>query len=225
MTKTGCIYNITVGELGFYIGSAESFDERLKTHKLKAKKTNYKIYKAIRDNGGEFVMTKLCDVEYENTVELRIQERIYYERLRPNLNTNRPYVTEAESIAYKKQWQIKNADKVKQWRIRNIDTVKAQQKQWQIKNADSVKVWQKQWQLENADSVKAYQKQHYIDNNVKVREKQKKYQIDNAVKIREKKNERITCECGCEISYGNSSSHRKTKKHINLMKNMELTNV
>jgi len=126
--KTGCVYNITVGEIGFYIGSAKDFDKRLTKHNDMLKTSNIKLYKAIRENNGKFVMTKLYDVGYENTVELRIQERKCYDEMKPNLNMYRPHITKEEMKEYAKQYWIDNADKMKererQYRIENTDKIK-----------------------------------------------------------------------------------------------------
>ena len=56
----GYIYKITVGDLGFYIGSTHDFDERLTVHTHNIKTHSQKLYKAIRDNDGEFVMEEFC---------------------------------------------------------------------------------------------------------------------------------------------------------------------
>ena len=141
--KTGCVYNITVGEMGFYIGSAKDFDKRLIKHNIDKKTSNYKLYKAIRENGGKFVMTKLYDVEYENTVELRIQERKCYDEMKPNLNMVRPYITKEEIKEYKKQYYIDNGDKIKErhnkYYLDNTDKIKERTKQYKIDNADKIK--------------------------------------------------------------------------------------
>ena len=146
--KTGCVYNITVGEIGFYIGSTEDIDKRLKEHKSNAKKSNIKLHKAIRENGGKFVMTKLYDVEYENDVELRIEERKSYDEMKPNLNTNRPHITKKEIKEYKKQYYIDNGDKLKErhnkYYLDNTDKIKEREKQRYNDNIDKIKKQTKQ---------------------------------------------------------------------------------
>jgi len=187
----GCIYKITVGEFGFYIGSAKNFNERLKTHKLHAKTTNSKIYKAIRENDGKFVMTKLYDVEYENNVELRIQERRCYDEMKPNLNTHLPYVSKEERKKYWKKYRIDNADKIKSY--------------------------EKQYIIDNADKIKEKNNKYYIANVDKKKEYGSKYYLDNTDKINEQRNKKITCHCGCEVSYRGLKIHQTSKKHINMM--------
>ena len=45
----------------------------------------------------------------------------------------------------------------------------------------------------------------------------KQYRIDNKDKIKEK----ITCECGCMIRRDNIAKHRKSKKHIQRMEQLQ----
>ena len=228
----GCVYKITVGELGIYIGSAKDFNERLKTHNEVAETSNIKLYKAIRENGGKFVMTKLHDFEYENDVELRIEERRVYDSLSPNLNTYRPHITEEELKEHKKEYQrqyrIENPDKIKeqqkQYRIHNKEQLKQYaidnkehkkeyQKQYNIDNADKIKEQQRLYKIKNKEHQKEYTRQYRIENTDKIKERQKQYKMDN----REQINKKITCVCGCEINKGNLPKHKKTQKHINMM--------
>jgi hypothetical protein len=60
-------------------------------------------------------------------------------------------------------------------------------------------------------------KQYYKLNTELIREKKKKYYELNKDKILEHKLEKIECECGCMISRRHIASHKKSKKHIQLM--------
>ena len=191
----GCIYKITLGDLGFYIGSAKDFDKRLIQHNKDTKTSNVKLYKAIRENDGKFVMTKLHDFEYENDVELRIEERRVYDTLSPNLNTNRPHITKEEWKEYQRQYK----------------------KQYNIDNADKIRERQRRYNIDNADKIREKQKQYNDVNADKIKKLRKKYNIDNDDKIKEKQRQLITCVCGCEITKCGLSQHKKTQKHINMM--------
>ena len=61
---------------------------------------------------------------------------------------------------------------------------------------------QKEWRNNNEDYRKSYEK--------KWRENNKDHIIDH-------RKEKVICECGCEITRGNLSTHIKTPKHINLI--------
>jgi hypothetical protein len=187
----GCIYKITVGDL-FYIGSTHDFEERLETHTSKAKTKPFKLYKAIRDNNNVFNMEKLHDFEYENEVDLRIEERRIFDMLSPTLNMIRPYITEQELLDHQINYRIINADKIK---LKN--------KNYYIENVDRITEQKKHYRSCQSDYYNEYNKQ---------------YRIDNKEKIREQRNKKIKCVCGCEVAQCCLTRHIKTQKHINRMK-------
>jgi hypothetical protein len=51
-------------------------------------------------------------------------------------------------------------------------------------------------------------------------ERLNKYYHNNKEKINNKAREKITCECGCVLSKDTLTRHRKSKKHIELIKNI-----
>lgn len=53
---------------------------------------------------------------------------------------------------------------------------------------------------------------------------QNKWWHKNKKEISAKRNEKITCECGCKISKKGLSEHRKTQKHLSLLKLEEYGN-
>ena len=66
---------------------------------------------------------------------------------------------------------------------------------------------------------------YYEENKDKIREQQQNYYEENKDKIREYKQnyyeenkEKVKCECGCEVCKVSLLKHKKTKKHINLIK-------
>lgn len=59
------------------------------------------------------------------------------------------------------------------------------------------------------ENNKEYNKKYYEDNI----EKKKQYYKDNIEKLKEK----ITCECGCEITKASLTRHKQSKKHIEKM--------
>ena len=59
------------------------------------------------------------------------------------------------------------------------------------------------------------------ENKEHITEMKKKYREGNKEKNYTKKLEEVPCECGCNISRVHLSRHRKTTKHINMMKLME----
>ena len=77
---------------------------------------------------------------------------------------------------------------------------------------------QAEWYIDNRDKNLEQSKQYYIDNRDKFIERVKQNYNENRDKILEQKKQKMTCECGCVVNKGDISTHRKTKKHIDLLK-------
>jgi len=60
-------------------------------------------------------------------------------------------------------------------------------------------------------------RQYKIDNPEKLKALYKQYRINNAEKIKKFASEKITCECGSEVSRAVIARHRKSTKHFKLM--------
>jgi hypothetical protein len=62
---------------------------------------------------------------------------------------------------------------------------------------------------------------HYRDTPEKIQEINKKYYDKNREKITEYMRRKVTCECGCDVCFGALCSHRKSKKHVKNLENLE----
>ena len=183
--RVGDIYKIIVND-DFYIGSTWDFHKRLILHKSNSKTSDYKLYKAIRDNNNKFDMVLLYNYECYTDTELRIEERRCYDELKPNLNNNRPYRTEEERIEYNKQNYIKNRE-----------TILEKQKHYRIENRETIREQSKQYRIENLETYKARDKKYYDENRETINER---------IRQQNKKNRYI---CGCGSSIPNQSCHIK----------------
>ena len=65
-------------------------------------------------------------------------------------------------------------------------------------------------------------KKEYYENN---KEKKKEYYQTNKVKILGKMKEKITCECGTNITRTNLTTHKKSKKHAKLMQDINILKI
>ena len=90
----------------------------------------------------------------------------------------------------------------------------------------------KEYQEDNKDKIKEYDKQRYINNKEKFKEQAKLYRERNKEKyesnkkqiyeknknhILEKLGTVITCDCGCNITFGSKKRHEKSKRHLDLI--------
>jgi hypothetical protein len=92
----------------FYIGHTTDFKKRQYHHKDGLSRSNphhnYKIYKCILKNGGwdNWKMSKLENYPCNNVDEAKIRETYWVEKLKPNLNVNRPISSDNVNIRIKK---------------------------------------------------------------------------------------------------------------------------
>ena len=77
----------------FYIGSTTDMKKRERTHIIDSKINTSKLYIKIRECGG-FVMKLLYEYECENETELRMEEQLCIDIMKPILNSNRAFTSE-----------------------------------------------------------------------------------------------------------------------------------
>ena len=74
---------------------------------------------------------------------------------------------------------------------------------------------------EEKEKIKEHDKQYYDANKELILEKKKYYRENNKDSIKEKKTKPFNCECGCIVQWDLKARHKKSQKHINLMKQKE----
>ena len=196
-----CIYKIehVDDEKLVYVGHTTNFDKRNTKHKSSCcnnKETNYKlkVYQMIRENGG-WDMFKMIEVEKYPCNDRREAERRENEvmkDLKASMNMRKIFSTEEENKLYMEEYYKTNKPKL--------------QKQM------------KDYREANKEPINERHKQYYEDNKEKYNEKAKEYYKANKEKI----NAKVKCECGCDVINQNLKRHQSTKKHLNIMKNMNV---
>jgi group I intron endonuclease len=144
--KKSCIYEIVCrNDLEQrYIGSTTNFKRRMWGHKTNCLRENspkkdFKLYSFIRANGGwdNFNFNIIEEFSCNSVVELTERERFWFEDLKPTLNSRFPRRTQKERDEtfkqerndYKKEWAVKNREKV----------LKTKREYYQRKKAEKIK--------------------------------------------------------------------------------------
>jgi hypothetical protein len=195
----GLIYTIRTGD-DVYVGSTTNFTRRKHQHKCNIynenniMKYNLKVYKTIRENNYEWSMKPYKEYPCENNTQLQIEE----ERIRCELNAELNSQSCGIGLDYtdKKVWH----------------------KQYQIINKENKIEYDKQRYIKNKDEIKKNTNNYYYENKDKIAERDKQYRLKNKTKIDERHSKKVKCECGCIVTKGNLSTHKKRKKHLDLMK-------
>jgi hypothetical protein len=182
-----------------YVGSTIDFRSRKKQHKgciynENGKYYNLKLYKTIRENNYEWVMRPYSKYPCKDKLELTIEEERIRQLLKADLNM---YVCAC-----------------------GCSTKKEYQKQYREEHKDENKEYIKQYYEEHKDEIDEYRKQYREENKNKISEQKKQWYEQHKDKISEKALQKVTCECGCVVTKGNLTRHRKSKNHINLMEKL-----
>lgn len=98
-----------------------------------------------------------------------------------------------------------------------------QHKEYCEKNKERIAQYQKEYNEEYNERHKerlAEQKKEYRETHKeRLLEKQKEWRQKNKERILEQMKQKITCDCGSVINYGDKSKHFKTQKHQNYLSN------
>ena len=197
--SSSVIYTIRTDD-GLYVGSTCDFKQRKKAHKCNIynennKNYNINLYQNIRANDGEYRIELYKPFPCENRRELQKEEDRIRIELDANLNERRAYRSEEEIKENGKDYYEKNKDKI----IARI----------------------KLYNEKNRDEINVKKKLHYEKNRDKLIAEKKLYNEKNRDRINARQCETVICECGCKSIRVNITRHRTTKKHLNLMKELD----
>lgn len=143
-----------------YIGSTTNFRARKAQHKeacnnSNGKKYNSKVYKMIRDNGGwsEWSMIEIEKYSCADSNESRKRERELMEQYNANLNTNKPYISPEEAIAFQKIYQPI-------YRAKHLEEYKQYQTEYKITHQNEIQ----QYRDAHKDKTREYNANYYNTN-------------------------------------------------------------
>jgi hypothetical protein len=115
---------------------------------------------------------------------------------------------------------IKSLRLVEQFYLDNINNINSR------RAYTNKKKYQKKYYEENKKKILEYQKNYYNEENKeykkqyseKNKEKNKKYREENKETLTKKQKEKVKCVCGCLVSKRNISTHKKSNKHLKLIR-------
>jgi hypothetical protein len=181
-----------------YVGSTtQPLYKRWDNHKTNKKDTE--ISKKVNGDWDNWYIELLIDHPCENREQLVRKEGEYIRSI-GNINKN---VAGRTRVEYK----VECKDKI----IEYNEKTKEQKKEYREKNKDKINEKKKLYREQNKEKIAEKNKKYREKNKEKLLEKKKEYREKNKEKI----NEKIICECGCEISKKSLWYHKNTKKHIN----------
>lgn len=79
----------------------------------------------------------------------------------------------------------------------------------------------KEYCEDNKEKITEQRKERYANNKEKMAEQNKNYYENNKEEILKRMKKKVTCDCGCIIGNSDLARHKKTSKHLALMKHLE----
>ena len=184
-----------INEENIYIGSTTNFIQRKKSHKSHCNNPNdscynQKKYLYIRENDGweNWVMEWIEDYPCKSKRELEKREG--------EITKEKAKLNQCIAGRTTSEWQKDNVEKVRE---------------------TSRRFYYNNLEKERERGRNVYEKYKHLHKE-KRNEKQKQRYYDNKEHINAVQAEKITCECGCITRRGDIAKHRRTAKHINLLK-------
>ncbi len=123
-----------------------------------------------------------------------------------------------EKISFQKQdWYEENKEQILEKAKQNYEENKEQkleyQKQYAEEHKERIAEKQNEYRERNKEKLAEQKKIYREQNKEKAKETHKSWREANKEKIKEQKAQIISCECGCEYTFGNKSRHFKSKTH------------
>jgi hypothetical protein len=198
-----------INDIEVYVGHTTNFSKRKTQHKtdcycITGDKYNEKKYQAIRLKGGweEWEMLPIELYPCSNKIEACIREEYWRSHFNAQLNALKAHTTEQERKEASKRY------------MKEYNPI------YQELNKESIKEQRKRYYEENKEHINTQNNINYHNNKEEYLAKQKERYEANKEQILAKQKEKITCECGCILAKNNMRDHRKSKKHIDLMENI-----
>ena len=161
------IYKIVCNDLTIkdcYVGHTTDMTKRKWSHKStcnneKSKYHNIKIYQIIRENGGwdNWNMLLVEKFPCKDKFEACKREREIFEELDAKMNTNRPYRTQEDHKADRKEY-------INQYHEDHKEEIAEKKKQYREENKEKIKKYKKQYREEHKEELNQQSKKYYQEH-------------------------------------------------------------
>jgi len=107
-----------------------------------------------------------------------------------------------------------------EWRIDNKERITKQKSEYYLDNKEKLSQQHREYRLEHSEKIAKQKSEYRQDNKEYLKECDKQYRLKNKEKIKAKSREVVICECGLKSTRCHLSTHKRSKKHIDLMSNL-----
>jgi hypothetical protein len=224
-----------INDTEVYIGHTTNFSKRKAQHRINCNcitndAYNTKKYQIIRSKGGwgEWEMQPIESYPCANKIEACIREEYWRNHYNAQLNALKAHTTEQERKEALKEFAKVYNPVYYQEHKEDEHFIEVRRNYYEA-NKEHINKNKNIYYHNNKEVILAKQKEHYEVNKEEILAQSKTYRDKNKEKISQYDKERyittkkahltekITCECGiisCRVSL---TRHRKSKKHLDLM--------
>jgi hypothetical protein len=195
----------------YYGSTIQTLSRRMTSHRIPSNGCNTK----------HMIEPKIYLVEEYpcNNKEQLLQRERYYIENNECCNIKVPFRSKEEYKEQRKEYREKNREIINEKLKEYYHANKEQRKEYRKKNKDIIKEYYEKYREVNKEELKEYNKEYRKKNKEELKEYDKEYKEKNKEKINKRRRikyqEKITCECGTEVSRQNVTRHKRTIKHIN----------
>jgi len=182
------VHKEDLDDMNIYVGSTTNFKQRKASHK------------------------KCCNKGHDKGYNQKI-----YKFIRENGGWNEWVMIEIEKYPCKDLNEATARERYWKRELNaTLNTIEPQrsQKEWEQDNKAKIAETKKKYREANREKISIQKKQYCEVNRDKIIERVKQWRIANRDKNNERLREKVVCECGCVVSKGHISKHRKTNRHI-----------
>ena len=197
--------------------------------------TKAKIYKITNDFNNDVYIGSTCNIltkrfSHHKAVISTEQHRPLY-KLMAEIGFERFRIELIENYPCKDKYELRQREGhyIREMGTLNICIAGRTNKEWcaefRKENKELIKEKGQEYYQQNKEIINQ-KHQNYFHEHAEERRKQKqeyrsKLSDEKKEEIDKRKKEKIKCDCGCMVARSDIAKHKKTKKHIELMKEKE----
>jgi hypothetical protein len=214
-----------------YVGSTMNYKKRMKDHKKNYNNglLNNKFLINLIDKYNGFDNMNHCILQTYSICDrkhLLAYEQLWINSIRIKYNC----LNKNDTFGILKKY--KDNIRSKQYREGHKEEISEKKRKYYEQHKEEISEKQKKYREEHKDEIIEKQMKYYEENKEKISEKCKRYYEDRKEEIKQQKKQyyeknkekllvKVQCECGEILNKSSLTRHKKSKKHINNMKQLE----
>ena len=197
--------------------------------------TKGKIYKITNDFNNDIYIGSTCNIltkrfSHHKAVISTEQQRPLY-KLMAEIGFERFRIELIENYPCKDKYELRQREGhyIREMGTLNICVAGRTSKEYfetfRKENKEMIKENGQDYYLQNKEIINQKHQNYYHEHAEDIKKQKQEYRAnlsqERKEEIKNHKKEKINCECGCTVARSDISKHKKTQKHIELMKQKE----